>query len=53
MSVEQNKVAVRRFIEALDTYDLGVLGEVCSPEVAQEYHVGGNVLVAISTAYRS
>ena len=42
MSVEENKVAVRRFIEALDTDDLAALDDVCSPGVAQDWSDGIN-----------
>ena len=42
MAVEENKFAVRRFIEALDTDDLSVLGEVCTPEVAEDWREGIN-----------
>jgi ketosteroid isomerase-like protein len=42
MPVEENKVTVRRFIEALDTDDLGELGDLCNPEIAEEYGRGIN-----------
>jgi ketosteroid isomerase-like protein len=42
MSVEENKVLVRRFLEALDTNDLGALDDVCSADVARDWGDGIN-----------
>lgn len=40
--VENNKTLVRRFIQALDTDELGILDEICTPEVAMEWRNGIN-----------
>jgi len=40
--VENNKTLVRRFIQALDTDELGILEEICTPEVAKEWRDGIN-----------
>lgn len=37
---ENNKTLVRRFIQALDTDELGILDEICTPEVAMEWRNG-------------
>jgi len=42
--VENNKTLVRRFIQALDTDELGILEEICTPEVAKEWRDGINYL---------
>jgi hypothetical protein len=35
--IEHNTTLVRRFIQALDTDELGVLDEICTPTVAEEW----------------
>ena len=40
--VENNKTLVRRFIQALDTDELGILDEIRTPEVAKEWQEGIN-----------
>ena len=43
MSIEENKAAVRRFVEMLDTNDLAALHEVLSPELAEAWSNGINL----------
>src|SRR6476661_3693512 len=40
--VDNNKALVRRFIQALDTDELGILNDICTPEVAKEWRDGIN-----------
>jgi predicted ester cyclase len=35
--IEQNRVAVRKFVDALNRQDTALLAEVCTPEVAKEW----------------
>jgi hypothetical protein len=42
MTVESNKTAVRRFTEALDSNDLTVLPEICTPTCAEAWSKGIN-----------
>jgi ketosteroid isomerase-like protein len=42
MSVEDNKAAVRRFTQALDSNDLSILPEICTPARADTWSQGIN-----------
>jgi SnoaL-like polyketide cyclase len=42
MSVEGNKSAVRRFTQALDSNDLSILPEICTPACADTWSQGIN-----------
>ena len=42
MTVENNRAAVRRFTEALDTNDLTALPEICTPTCAEAWSKGIN-----------
>src|SRR5215213_3873088 len=42
MSVEDNKAAVRRFTQALDSNDLSILPEICTPACADTWSQGIN-----------
>jgi predicted ester cyclase len=37
MSTEENKAAVRKFVDALNRRDTALLAEVCTPEVAKNW----------------
>lgn len=41
-NLEHNKLLVHRFIQALDTDELGILEEICTPAVAEEWRGGIN-----------
>jgi hypothetical protein len=43
MTLESNKVTIRRFTQALDTNDLSVLPEICTPACAEAWSQGINV----------
>lgn len=40
MAVDDNKALVRRFLEALDSDELDVLGDICAPDVAEDWRTG-------------